>query len=52
MLPARSIFTRLEAVISWNIRPKGLIRKSSVPGTLAEMWVKIRSSQPYRAIRR
>jgi hypothetical protein len=35
-----SMRTRLEAVISSNIVPKGLIRKWSVaPGTRAEMWV-------------
>ena len=47
---ARSIFTRLEAVISSNIIPYGLMRKwCSGPGTRAERWVKTRSSQPYMA---
>ena len=33
--PRMSILTRLDAVISSNIRPYGLIRKCSVPGTRA-----------------
>ena len=44
-LPSMSILTRLEAVISSNIMPYGLIRKCSVPGIFAVMWVKTRSSQ-------
>ncbi len=34
-----SIFTRFDAVISSNIRPYGLMRMSSVPGTRAEKCV-------------
>ena len=39
-----------EAVISSNNRPNGLIRKSSVPGTLAEIWVPVRSVQPNTSV--
>jgi hypothetical protein len=46
LFPCMSIFTRLEAVISSNIIPYGLIRKwCSGPGTRAVIWVKTRSSQ-------
>ena len=39
--------TKLEAVISSNKKPYGLIKKwSSAPGTFAEIWVKIKSSHP------
>ncbi len=45
--PRRSIFTRLDAVISSKKSPYGLMRNWSwVPGTRAVMWVKTRSSQP------
>ena len=46
LLPSRSIRTRLDAVISSNMKPYGLIRKSCGPGTRAEMCVNTRSSQP------
>ena len=41
LLPSRSILTKLEAVISSNVQPKGLSKKCwlSLPGTTAEMWV-------------
>ena len=49
-LPWRSTRIRDDAVISSKNRPKGLSRNSSsVPGTRAEMWVLLRSVQPYRA---
>src|SRR5262245_19331911 len=52
-LPARSTFTRLDAVISSNRKPYGLIRKWCCgPGTRKEICVKTRSSHPYRAVNR
>src|SRR2546422_314866 len=46
-VPLRSIFTRLEAVISSKNNPYGLIKNwSSAPGTRIVMCVKTRSSQP------
>ncbi|MNC78964.1 hypothetical protein D3C75_1313130 [compost metagenome] len=51
--PCRSIFTRLEAVISSNSKPYGLIRKwCSGPGRRREIWVKIRSLMRKWAISR
>ena len=45
LLPCASILIRLDAVISSNIRPYGLIRNESwLPGSRALMWVKTRSS--------
>jgi hypothetical protein len=47
LFPARSILTRLEAVISSKKIPYGLIKNwSSASGTRAVMCVKTRSSQP------
>ena len=46
-VPLRSIFTRLEAVISSKNNPYGLIKNwSSAPGTRIVTCVKTRSSQP------
>ena len=48
--PSMSTATRFEAVTSWYIRPKGLIRNTRCgPGTRSVMWLKIISVQPSRS---
>ena len=46
LLPSLSIFTSDEAVTRSNSTPCGLIRKCllSLPGTLSEVWVPVRSA--------
>src|SRR5262245_18109341 len=52
-LPAKSIFTRLDAVTWWKSMPWGLSRYAGVgPGTRREMWVLINSDIPYLSARR